>query len=372
MERIKNGSVNKPIIIALLLVAFITMLLGWVGVSGDIRQRIDEYDVDAYEELSESVFDELSYGITDSEIGNTKIVKSAKTVLRTIKDLKLSPGELGVAASGIVSISNIMNHYLEKASDEYGYDYDYDYDDSELEGLLEIGFGIKFGVIVYRIVFYLAMLSILLAAIRVIASNKDLGYIPLILCGLIFVAMTAGVIYLNTTVYEGMEMNILALRLWPFITLLSLLAARLLSRTLSGAGKEMAFAGLKTEAMASSAILKDKGEKVLDSIKSGVSNFAQSGAAAANKSWTCPDCQRECLPTANFCPICGKIKPEPRKCINCGSLLADDSVFCQKCGTKYEKIIFCGFCGKKLINDEKCDCASTNESEQASSEQALS
>lgn len=286
--------------------------------------------------------------------------------------MKLSPGELGVAASGIINISNTINHYLEKASDEYGYDYDNDYVDSEFEGLLEIGFCIKFGVIVYRFVFYLAMLSILLAAIRVIASSKDLGYIPLILCGLIFVTMTVGVLYLNSYVYDESEMNILALRLWPFITLLSLLAARLLSRTLAGAGQEMAFAGLKNEVIASSAILKDKGEKALDSLKSGVSNLTQSGAAANNNPWTCPDCQHDCLPAANFCPICGKIKPEPRKCLNCASILPDDSVFCQKCGTKYEKITFCGLCGKKLINDEKCDCESTKQSEQASSEQTLS
>lgn len=371
----KNGSMNKPIIIALLLVAFITMLLGWVGLSGDVKDELkDQYGDEAYEvaydELSESLESEMSYGILDSELGNTKIAKDAKAVLRTVKDLKLTPGELGVAASGIISISNTINHYLEKASDEYGYDYDYDYD-SDIESLIEIGFAIKFGVIVYRMVFYLAMLSILLAALRVVVSNKDLGYIPLILCGLIFVTMTAGVIYLNSTVYENTEMNILALRLWPFITLVSLIAARLLSRTLAGAGQEMAFAGLKTEAMASSAILKDKGEKVLDSIKSGVSNFAQSGAAN-NSPWTCPDCQHDCLPTANFCPICGKIKPAPKKCLNCGSILPDDSVFCQKCGTKYEKIIFCGFCGKKLINDERCDCESTNKTEQASSEQTLS
>ncbi len=370
----KNGSMNKPIIIALLLVAFITMLLGWVGLSGDIKGQLKEqFGNDAYEaaykELSEDLFDKISYGITESEIGDNKIAKDAKTVLRTIKDLKLSPGELGVAASGIISISNTMNHYLDDFSDEYDYDYEYD---SGLESLTEIGFGIKFGVILYRIVFYLAIFSILLAALRVVVSNKDLGYIPLILCGLIFATMTAGLIYLNSTAYESTEMNILALRLWPFVTLVSLLAARLLSRTLAGAGQEMAFAGLKTEAMASSAILKHKGEKVLDSIKSGVSNFAQSGAAANNSSWTCPDCQHDCLPTANFCPICGKTKPEPRKCLSCGSILPDESVFCQKCGTKYEKIIFCGLCGKKLINDEKCDCESTNKNEQASSEHTLS
>lgn len=370
----KNGSMNKPIIIALLLVAFLTMLLGWVGLSGDVKDELkDEYGDEAYEaaydQLSESLESELSYGMLDSELGNTKIAKDAKAVLRTVKDLKLTPGELGAAASGIISISNTINHYLEKASEKYGYDYDNDYVDSELEGLLEIGFGIKFGVIVYRIVFYLAMLSILLAAIRVIASSKDLGYIPLILSGLIFVTMTAGVIYLNSTAYESTEMNILALRLWPFITLLSLLAARLLSSTLAGAGQEMAFAGLKNEVIASSAILKDKGEKVLDSLKSGASNLAQS--ATNSGPWTCPDCQHDCLPAANFCPICGKIKPEPRKCFNCASILPDDSVFCQKCGTKYEKTTFCGLCGKKLINEEKCDCQSTIMSEQASSEQTL-
>lgn len=366
----KNGSMNKPIIIALLLVAFITMLLGWVGLSGDVKDQLDEYDEDAYQVISDSLFSGLSYGITESEIGETKIAKSVKTVVKTFKDLKLSPGELGVAASGIISISNTLNHYLEKASDEYGYDYDYDYD-SDIERFAEIGFGIKFGVIVYRIVFYLAILSILLAALRVVVSNKDLGYIPLILCGLIFVTMTAGVIYLNSTAYESTEMNILALRLWPFVSVLSLLAARFLSRTLAGAGQEMAFAGLKTEAMKSSAILKDKGEKVLNSLKSGVSSFAQSGASANNSPWTCPDCQHDCLPAANFCPICGKIKPEPRKCFNCASILPDESVFCQKCGTKYEKIMFCVLCGKKLINDEKCDCESANEREQASSEQTL-
>lgn len=89
METIKNGSMNKPIINAFLLVAFITMLLGWVGVSGDVKDQLKElYGNHAYEatydELSESLESELSYGITDSKLGDNKIERDAKSVLKTV------------------------------------------------------------------------------------------------------------------------------------------------------------------------------------------------------------------------------------------------------------------------------------------------
>lgn len=103
----------------------------------------------------------------------------------------------------------------------------------------------------------------------------------------------------------------------------------------------------------------------------------------------CPNCGNELADDEIFCIKCGTkyeaqavpvevnntasqtLQPNSKVCSKCGSVLDDDEVFCTKCGTKYEVPVvseevndtssnskLCTKCGKKLADDEMfcCNC----------------
>jgi membrane protease subunit (stomatin/prohibitin family) len=113
--------------------------------------------------------------------------------------------------------------------------------------------------------------------------------------------------------------------------------------------------------------------EIIGTVKKGVSKVGEVGKSVLQQQWTCPRCGAKCNATSDFCPMCGTKKPAVKKCQSCGAIVPENAMYCAKCGTKYEapqNISFCPNCGKKLINDEVCDCRNTATVAAANEQQA--
>lgn len=49
----------------------------------------------------------------------------------------------------------------------------------------------------------------------------------------------------------------------------------------------------------------------------------------------CPNCKKEVLDNARFCPFCGS--PTALRCVSCGAQLEPDQAFCAECGARVER-----------------------------------
>ncbi|MBN1103761.1 MAG: SPFH domain-containing protein [Deltaproteobacteria bacterium] len=78
------------------------------------------------------------------------------------------------------------------------------------------------------------------------------------------------------------------------------------------------------------------------------------GAAQAQESFPCPDCQNPVPTNARFCPHCGHQQVVFQQCAKCGKNLPPSAKFCSRCGQAVEEKMkprFCPKCGSENLPD---------------------
>ncbi|NCC66990.1 MAG: zinc ribbon domain-containing protein [Clostridia bacterium] len=317
---------KKTITIVLLAVVFFTMFFGWTGLTGYYKDMI------AYSGNVAGLAENILYDL-DLDSYEYDAAASVSKITKAISDLKLSPKEaitLTGSVSKIAKVAAKAEKYYYGSSGEIG----------KVRAVLVIA------NIIEIIVFYATILSLLYSIAMMVLKKKANFVIPfvgVILTFIFFIGITVAVNY-------GMaEDSILALKFWSFFSVICMTVA-------------LVWGSAYNKQQAEGTVVTADYSEIIGTVKKGVSKVSEVGKSVLQQQWNCPSCGAKCNGASDFCPMCGAKKPAVKKCQSCGAIVPENAMFCAKCGTKYEapqNISFCPLCGKKLINDEVCDCRNT-------------
>ena len=303
-----SAKTSKYVSLLLLVVVLFTMSGAWIGLSSDAKTQMDYYSTGT-SDIVDGALGGLLGGYFDSDDYSFAPIKK---ITKALKDYQLSLGEEASVFRSIIKLDKVARAI--------------DYSDY-YEGL---GWKYKLANILFNLIYYVTMLSILASLVLRLLNRKDYIAVPTTGICLMFVANIAGVIYVNHAL--ATEINLLSMRAWPFITIILLIASIVFQSNY-----------LKNTAPAAT----------------GAGGSLFSGGLTKKKGWDCPSCGTKCGDSTMFCSGCGAKKPDPRSCASCGTPLESNAVFCPKCGCRYGEVTYCEFCGNKLIGNEKCTCSST-------------